>query len=204
MSAVRLLLATANPGKLRELRGLLADVPVVGLADVGIADLDEPADDFVTNAVAKAWEASKQSGLPALADDSGLAVDALGGAPGVFSARYAGRHGDDAGNRALLLERMAAVSEGLRGARFRCVMALADVLGPLGARTVWVQGACAGSIAQAARGAGGFGYDPLFIVAGLGRTMAELGADEKARRSHRGRATEAMLPVLRRYLAARG
>jgi XTP/dITP diphosphohydrolase len=203
MSPPRLLLATANEGKIRELRGMLTGVELVGLRDVGITDLDEPSDDFVTNALAKALEASRRAGLPALADDSGLAVDALGGAPGVFSARYAGRHGDDRANRALLLERLAGVPVGLRGARFRCVVALADVGGPLGQRGMWVHGSCEGSIATREQGTGGFGYDPLFIVGGGSLTMAELPPDVKDRVSHRGRAVRAALPLVLAYLDAR-
>ncbi len=202
MTSRPLLLATANPGKLVELRELLPGFTLVGLRDVGIDDLDEPADDYVTNAVAKALEASRRSGLASLADDSGLAVDALSGAPGAFSARFAGGHGDSARNRALLLERLAGVSAPMRGARFRCVVALADVAGPLGERTLWRHGECAGSIGFAAAGAGGFGYDPLFIPDGCGATMAELPAETKNSLSHRGRAIRAALPLLRGYLAA--
>ncbi len=200
MTVRPLLLATANAGKIRELRELLPDLTLVGLRDVGIDDLDEPADDYVTNAVAKALEASRRSGLPSLADDSGLAVDALSGAPGAFSARFAGSHGDSARNRALLLERLAGVPAPLRGARFRCVVALADARGRLGERALWRHGECAGSIAFEARGTSGFGYDPLFVPEGFEATMAELPGDVKNRLSHRGRAISAALPLLRSYL----
>lgn len=200
MSGRRLLLASANQGKLRELRAMLDGVEVLSLRDVGIADLEEPFDDFVANASTKATQASALSGLPALADDSGLAVDALGGAPGVFSARFSGAHGDDAANRALLLDRMRAVDDGARGARFRCVLALADVAGALGSRVLVAQGACGGAITRAPRGDGGFGYDPLFVPLGLDRTMAELRPEEKATLSHRARALRAMRPTLRAYL----
>ena len=203
MSPPRLLLATANTGKLQELRELLPDFTLLSLRDVGIDDLDEPADDYVTNAVAKALEASTRAGLPALADDSGLAVDALSGAPGAFSARYAGGHGDSAANRALLLARMAGVPPELRGARFRCVIAFADVGGPLGARAVWRHGECRGAIGLAPRGEGGFGYDPLFVPEGGEATMAELPAAEKHRRSHRGVALAALVPFVRTYLLTR-
>jgi XTP/dITP diphosphohydrolase len=202
MTGRPLLLATANAGKLQELRELLPDLALVGLHDVGIDDLDEPADDYVTNAVAKALEASRRTGLPSLADDSGLAVDALSGAPGAFSARFAGTHGDNAANRALLLARLAGVPGSLRGARFRCVVALADTSGPLGGRVLWRHGECAGSIGFEARGTSGFGYDPLFIPEGGGATMAELPAAVKNALSHRGRAIRAVLPLLRGYLAA--
>jgi XTP/dITP diphosphohydrolase len=197
-----LLLASANPGKIREFADLLAGVTVVGLADVGITDLDEPYDDFAKNAAAKAVEASRRTKLPALADDSGLCVDALGGAPGVFSARYAGGHGDDRANRALLLERLRDVADPLRTARFRCVLCLADVHGALAERQVWTLGECEGLIAREARGTHGFGYDPLFVLAGTDTTLAELTPAQKHRHSHRARATEIMLPIVRNYLAA--
>lgn len=203
MTRAPLLLATANAGKLAELREMLPGVAVCGLRDVGIDDLDEPADEYVANACAKALEASRRSGLVALADDSGLAVDALSGAPGAFSARYAGAHGDNAGNRALLLARMAHVPAALRGARFRCVLALADTAGPLGARALWRHGECRGSIGFEARGGGGFGYDPIFVPDGETRTMAELSSDEKHARSHRAMALRAMRPLLRGYLELR-
>lgn len=203
MSPTPLLLASANAGKLVELREMLPGFALVGLRDVGIDDLDEPADDYVTNAIAKALEASRRSGLPSLADDSGLAVDALSGAPGAFSARFAGAHGDSAKNRALLLSRLEGVPVAARGARFRCVVALADVRGPLGERAVWRHGECAGSIGLEARGTSGFGYDPLFIPEGGDSTMAELPSETKNALSHRGRAIRAMLPTLRGYLAMR-
>lgn len=206
MSA-RLVLATNNPGKVRELSGMLelgaGGVRVLSLADVGIGDLDEPAADFVGNAVAKAVQAAERTGIPALADDSGLSVDALGGAPGVFSARYAGAHGDDAANRAKLLERLEGVPEGSRGARFCCAVALADPSGALGGRTLVAAGQCGGVIARAPRGEHGFGYDPLFVPEGSSETMAEMTDEEKRRRSHRGRALRRMLPALRAYIERR-
>jgi XTP/dITP diphosphohydrolase len=198
-----LLLATANVGKLRELRELLGDLTVLGLHDVGIDDLPETADTFLGNATQKAVEAARRTGLPCLADDSGLCVDALGGAPGVYSARYAGRHGDDAANRALLLERLRDVADDLRTARFRCVLALVDRAGPLGERVLHAEGECPGAITRAPRGDGGFGYDPLFVPAGETRTMAELPSAAKHVLSHRGAALRSMLPTLRGYLAGR-
>lgn len=203
MTTRPLLLATANPGKLRELRELLGDPTVLGLRDVGIDDLPETADTFLGNATQKAVEAARRTGLPCLADDSGLCVDALGGAPGVYSARYAGAHGDDAANRALLLERMRDVADDLRTARFRCVLVLADPGGALGAELRHAEGACPGVITRAPRGDGGFGYDPLFVPAGESRTMAELPSAAKHALSHRGAALRAMLPTLRGYLASR-
>jgi XTP/dITP diphosphohydrolase len=201
VSSRALLLATANPGKLRELRELLTGLRVIGLADVGIDDLPETADTFRGNAAQKATEAARRTGLPCLADDSGLCVDALDGAPGVFSARFAGRHGDDAANRALLLQRLVDVPDALRTASFRCVLALADSAGALGAEVLYEEGECVGSIARAPRGDGGFGYDSLFVPAGEARTMAELPSAAKHALSHRGAALRAMLPRLRAYLA---
>lgn len=200
MTHRRLLMATANAGKLRELRALMGTTEVLGLREVTQAELEEPFDDFIANATSKAREASRLSGLAALADDSGLAVDALGGAPGVFSARFAGVHGDDRANRELLIEKLRGVRDGERGARFRCVLVLADVAGPLGDRVIITQGVCAGTITRVERGDGGFGYDPLFVPLGLDRTMAELQTNEKSLLSHRGRALRAMLPTLRAYL----
>lgn len=195
-----LLLATANAGKLRELQEMLHGLTLLSLRDVGIVDLDEPFDDFVANATIKAVEASRRAGLPCLADDSGLCVDALDGGPGVFSARFSGRHGDDAANRALLIERMRDVPDARRGARFRCVLTLADPQGPLGARVIVVQGQCAGRILREARGAKGFGYDPLFAPHGHDLSMAELDPALKNSLSHRGVALRRMLPVLRGYV----
>lgn len=202
-AAPTLLLATANAGKVQELREMLTGFSLLNLRDVGIDDLDEPADDYVANAVAKALEASRRSGLPSVADDSGLAVDALSGAPGAYSARYAGGHGDNAANRARLLAALAGVPLAGRGARFRCVIAFADTTGPLGARVVWRHGECRGSIAFEARGSGGFGYDPLFVPEGTHLTMAELPAQEKHTRSHRGRGLRAIVPFVRGYFTAR-
>lgn len=199
MSARRVLLATNNAGKRAEFALLLPDVEFVTLREVGIDDLDEPHADYVSNAVAKAREASRRSGLAALADDSGLAVDVLGGAPGVFSARFGGAHGDDIANRRRLLASLEGVEDARRGARFRCVLALADESGPLAGRVALAQGIVEGAIAQAARGAGGFGYDPLFIPLGDHRTLAELDEREKNARSHRGAAVRAMAPTLRAY-----
>ena len=193
----RLVLASANPGKLREMRALLAPLggEVISQAELGIAETEEPHDTFLENALAKARHASRASGLPALADDSGLCVDALGGAPGVHSAYFAGREGGreerDARNNAKLL---ASLSEA-RKAHYRCVMALvrsAEDPEPLIAEGSWD-----GEIACAPRGANGFGYDPLFLVAGRGLTAAELPEEEKNRISHRARAAARLLAALR-------
>jgi XTP/dITP diphosphohydrolase len=186
----RLILATLNPGKVRELVRLLADVPVdlVSLADIPGASLpDETGATYAENALIKARAAHGQTGTAALADDSGLEVDALGGAPGVLSARFGGPGLDDAGRVALLLERLRGVPPERRGARFRCVIALVD---EHDAEHI-VEGVVQGEIATAPRGAGGFGYDPVFVYPPLGRTFGELDERDKEQVSHRGRAAAA-------------
>jgi XTP/dITP diphosphohydrolase len=197
MSMKRIVLASNNPGKLREIAELLAPlgIDVIPQASLGIAEAEEPHDTFVENALAKARHASRASGLPALADDSGLCVDALGGAPGVHSAYYAGREGGrearDARNNAKLL---ACLGTG-RKAHYVCVMVLvrsADDPDPLVAEGTWH-----GEIARAPRGANGFGYDPLFLLPERGLTAAELPPAEKNRLSHRGRAAARLLELLR-------
>jgi len=194
---VKLVLASNNPGKLREMRLLLAPLghEVIAQAELGIAEAEEPHDSFLENALAKARHASRASGLPALADDSGLCVDALGGAPGVHSAYFAGREGSraerDARNNARLL---ASLGEARR-AHYRCVMALVrrgDDPEPLVAEGAWH-----GEIARTPRGANGFGYDPLFLIPELGLTAAELTDGEKNRRSHRGQAAARLVELLR-------
>lgn len=197
------LIASGNPGKVRELSRMLPGIHWLTLRDVAPVELPEPGEDYATNATAKALAASHATGFVTLADDSGLDVDALGGAPGWRSARYAGAHGDDRANRARLLAAMARVPPSARRARFRCVVAVADARGPLGDRVLLSYGECEGAVAFCERGTGGFGYDPIFEVAGLGVTMAELDETTKNRISHRGRAVAAMLPTLRAYLAAR-
>jgi XTP/dITP diphosphohydrolase len=193
----RIVLASNNPGKLREMRALLAPLgrEVISQAELGIAETEEPHDTFLENALAKARHASRASGLPALADDSGLCVDALGGAPGVHSAYFAGRAGGreerDARNNAKLL---ASLGEN-RKAHYRCVMALvrsAEDPAPLIAEGSWE-----GEIARAPRGANGFGYDPLFLVAGRGLSAAELPEEEKNRISHRAQAAARLLTALK-------
>jgi len=198
-----LLVASSNPGKLREFREILPGLSLLSLRDVGIDALDEPTDDYVANASAKALEASRRTGLPALADDSGLAVDVLAGAPGAFSARFAGAHGDARANRTLLLARLEGVPESRRSARFRCVIAFADVTGPLGEGVLWCHGERLGRIGVRERGTGGFGYDPLFLPEGWELTLAELPAADKHRLSHRGKALRAFAPFLYSYLSTR-
>jgi XTP/dITP diphosphohydrolase len=198
-----LVFATRNKGKLVELRQLLAGVDVLSIDELGqqIPDTVEDADTFIGNASKKAREISAATGMPALADDSGLEVDALKGAPGVYSARYAGEPHSDAANNAKLLAALQGV--GNRTARFRAVLALADVAGPLGAQIITADGACEGTILTAPRGTGGFGYDPLFFAPELGMTFAEAGVGSKSELSHRARAMRAIKPQLLAYLAKR-
>jgi XTP/dITP diphosphohydrolase len=199
----RLLLATRNTGKLAELRRLLADavpgVEVVGLRDV--ADYPEAPETGVTfaeNALLKAREAVQHTGLPAVADDSGLTVDALNGMPGVLSARWSGRHGDDDANTALLLGQLADVPDERRGAAFVCAAALVT---PDGTEEV-LERDWRGRVIREKRGANGFGYDPVFVPDGLSLTSAELEPAEKDARSHRGQAFAALVPVIARLLDA--
>jgi non-canonical purine NTP pyrophosphatase (RdgB/HAM1 family) len=212
----RIVLATKNRGKLRELGALLDEprIELVSLADVAPPDFDveETGTTFEENARLKAEAVARLTGLPALADDSGLEVDALGGRPGVYSKRYAGENVTDAENNARLLEELDGVAEPQRTARFVCVLALAepsakghDEPAPSAVETrLLVRGTCEGHIAAAARGAAGFGYDPLFVPEGLsGRTLGEATAAEKNGLSHRGEAIRALAPALSRWLEAR-
>jgi XTP/dITP diphosphohydrolase len=192
---VKLVLATSNPGKVREIQAMLgARFDIVSQSALNIEDAEEPHVTFVENALAKARHASRAAGLPALADDSGLCVDAFGGEPGVHSAYYAGRDGSreerDARNNRKLLENLSSD----RKAYYCCVMVLvrhADDPRPLIAEGLWH-----GEIARAPRGANGFGYDPLFLPIGLGKTAAELGPAEKNRISHRALALKRLMDLL--------
>jgi XTP/dITP diphosphohydrolase len=186
---MRLLLATRNAKKLDELRRILAaaglDITLVGLADVaGYPEAPETGLTFAENALLKAREGVAHTGLPTAADDSGLAVDALNGMPGVFSARWAGRHGDDRANLELVLAQVADVPDGHRGAAFLCAAALAWPDG----REWTVYGEMRGRLVHAPRGTNGFGYDPIFVADGHTRTNAELEPSEKDAISHRGKA----------------
>lgn len=202
----QVLLATRNAKKLAELRRILGDqVTVLGLSDVAeFPEEPETGATFEENAVAKAVQAAMVTGEITLADDSGLAVDALNGMPGVLSARWAGRHGDDPANNVLLLAQLGDVPEQRRGAAFVCALALAvPGADPLVRRGEW-----RGRIVRVPAGDNGFGYDPLFVpsesdVAGNGRTSAQLEPAEKDRLSHRGRAIALMLPDLRIALGLR-
>lgn len=193
----RLVLASANAGKLREFRALLAPLAfdVVAQSDLGIAAADEPHLTFLENALAKARHACAAAGLPALADDSGLCCPALGGAPGVRSARFAGAGATDAQNNAILLRRLAGASD--RRGHYVCVlvaMRSADDPEPVVADACWH-----GEVIDVARGSNGFGYDPHFLLPELARTAAEIPAEHKNRISHRG---QAMAQLLRKLRAA--
>ena len=190
-----LVLATLNAGKARELAALLGGVPyeVRALAELpGGALPEETGDSYRANALLKARAAARRAGAWALADDSGIEVAALAGAPGVRSARFGGPGLDDARRCALLLEALRGVPPEQRAARFRCVVAVVDPAG----REHTAEGAVDGVITDAPRGKHGFGYDPLFFYPPLGRTFAELSPDEKARVDHRGRAVRAARPFL--------
>jgi XTP/dITP diphosphohydrolase len=191
----RVVLATLNPGKARELASLLGDLPItlVSLAEIPGASLPpETGASYAENALIKAHAAHRVTGYAALADDSGLEVDALGGAPGLHSARFGGPGLDDAGRVALLLERLRAAPSAPRTARFRCVIALVDEAG----RERTVEGVAEGEIATAPRGDGGFGYDPVFFYSPLGRTFGELSDRDKERVSHRALAARAARALL--------
>ncbi|WP_103344322.1 RdgB/HAM1 family non-canonical purine NTP pyrophosphatase [Amycolatopsis sp. CA-126428] len=195
----KLLLATRNAKKLGELRRIVAAEGLSGLEVIGLADVPdfpeapETAPDFEGNAVAKARDAVAACGLPAIADDSGIAVDALNGMPGVLSARWSGRHGDDEANLDLVLGQLRDVPDERRGAQFVCAAAL--VL-PSGEETV-VRGEWRGTLVRERRGVNGFGYDPIFRPDGESRTSAEMEPAEKDAVSHRGLALRALLPALR-------
>ena len=194
----RLVLASGNPGKLRELAAILGDLgyDLHAQSEFGVTEVAETGTTFVENAIIKARHAAEYTGLPALADDSGIEVDALDGAPGVYSARFAGTQGDDAANNRLLIEKLRGVPAPQRGARYRAVIVLmrhAADPSPLICEGSWD-----GMIRLEPAGDGGFGYDPYFFVPELGCTSAQLDAAEKNRLSHRARA----LGELKRKLGA--
>jgi len=201
--SARLVLATHNAHKVGELRAILAPVlpgldpeSVVGARDVGAPEPVEDGVTFVENALIKARALAAFTGLPAVADDSGLSVDVLGGAPGIFSARWAGKHGDDAANLALLLAQLEDIAEPHRAARFVCAAALVT---PDGFEHVET-GTLEGVLATEPRGTGGFGYDPILVPTGETRSCAELTPQEKNAISHRGTAFRALVPTLVRVL----
>jgi len=191
---VKIVLATRNQGKIVELRRILDDIDVVGLEEFPDApDVPETELTFAGNALLKARAIAAHTGLPAVADDSGLCVDALGGMPGIFSARWAGRHGDDEANLDLLLGQLSDVAPEHRGARFVCVAAIAW---PSGAEDT-VEGDLTGHVIGERRGTNGFGYDPIFVPDDESRTTAELSPEEKDAISHRGKAFRALAARLR-------
>jgi XTP/dITP diphosphohydrolase len=203
-----LLLASHNRGKLVELRSLLADLPIdlvsLETALPGRPQATEDGLTFLDNARIKARAAAAATMMVTLAEDAGLEVDALGGRPGVRSARFAGEGATDAENNAALLAALEDVEDEHRTARFRCVMVLIDPWAEGDARETVADASCEGAIARQPRGGGGFGYDPLFIVAGhQGRTMAELGEGEKNRESHRARALASLRLELSALIARR-
>ncbi len=195
---MQLLIATHNPGKVREFRALLTSLETSPCfpSELGLrVEVPEDGDTCADNACQKATAYARVSGLLTLADDSGLEVDVLGGAPGIHSARYASGHDTD--RAAVLLTRLRDVPWDQRTARFRCVIAIVTPDGELYS----AEGVCEGLIALEPAGQGGFGYDPVFYLPGHGCTMAQLPQAEKNRVSHRARAVEAALPILRRLLA---
>jgi len=193
----KVVLATGNAGKVRELASLLNDfgLDVVAQTDLGVDSAEETGLTFIENAIIKARHAAQVTGLPAIADDSGLAVDALGGAPGIYSARYSGVDATDQQNLEKLLVALKDVPDEQRTAQFHCVLVYlrhADDPTPLVFHGSWQ-----GEITRAAAGAGGFGYDPIFYVPALGKTAAELSKAEKGEVSHRGKALTLLLEAMR-------
>lgn len=193
----QLVIASNNKGKIAELTSLLSPLGVqpVAQGELGVSEAEEPAVTFVENAILKARHAARETGLPALADDSGLAVNALGGAPGVRSARYAGENASDADNVRALLDAMSSVPDDQRGAQFHCVLVYlrhADDPTPIICHGRWP-----GRILRDIRGEGGFGYDPVFLVPETHCSAAELSREQKGRISHRGRALAQLLEQLK-------
>ena len=194
----RIVLATGNRGKVKEFSELLADreIVVVPQSDFGVPDAEETGLTFVENAIIKARNAALHTGLPAIADDSGLEVDYLNGAPGIYSARYAGPDGDSTANNSKLLEALSAVPETQRSARFQCILVYlrhADDPTPIICQGTWE-----GAILRSPQGAAGFGYDPLFFVEAEGCSAAELPAERKNQLSHRGQALRCLLAAFAR------
>lgn len=205
-AAKSIVLATRNLGKVLEFERILEaakiDVTVLGLRDFpDMPDVEETGSTFAENALLKAHQISQFTGLPALADDSGLCVDALGGAPGIFSARWAGTHGDDEANLAKVLSQVKELGNPDLSARFKCAVALVLPEGhPSGAQEIVREGEMVGHLVLEARGTNGFGYDPIFQPLGYTQTSAELSSEEKDAISHRGHALAAILPEIMRLL----
>lgn len=200
MEKLEMVLATRNAGKAAELQALLrarygAEITLLTLSEIGFeGDIEETGQTFAENALLKARAAAAASGKIGLGDDSGLVVPALGGAPGIYSARYAGEHGNDEKNNAMLLQNLSGKSD--RRAFFECVLACALPNG----ENFTVSGRCEGIILESPRGRNGFGYDPLFYVPGLGKTLAEMSGEEKNAISHRGAAVRQFVAAFARRL----
>jgi XTP/dITP diphosphohydrolase len=199
---MRVVLATQNSHKLVEMRRILGeaglDIELVGTGEFpDLSEVAETGSTFAANALLKARSVCAETGLPAIADDSGLGVDALNGMPGIFSARWSGAHGNDLANLSLLLGQLTDVPDARRGAAFHCAAA---VVLPDGTERV-VEGTIDGALIREPRGTNGFGYDPIFVPVGETRTTGEMSAEEKDAISHRGRAMRALVPVLRDLLA---
>ena len=194
----KIVLASGNVGKLREIEGILADldVEVIAQSELGVGDADETGATFVENALIKARHAAVATGLPALADDSGLVVEALGGRPGVHSARYSGPGATDDSNIDKLLEELQRVPTGDRAAAFHCC---ACFVTPDDTSSLIAEGRWEGAILRQRRGTDGFGYDPVFLDPDCGRTAAELGPEQKNARSHRGKALTALAEMMRQH-----
>jgi XTP/dITP diphosphohydrolase len=195
---MRILIATMNTGKLLEYERLLAEVPGLELETMAALpeaiDVVEDRDTFRGNALKKAMKIATVAGMPCLADDSGLEVDALGGGPGVYSARYAGEGSTDSENNAKLLDELSGIADDERRARFQCAIVIVD---QSGRELAMAEGACEGRIGSEPRGSHGFGYDPLFVPEGYAQTMAELGPETKNEISHRAKAAAKLVPILR-------
>ena len=204
--AKSIVLATRNLGKVLEFERLLEaakiEVAVLGLRDFpDMPDVEETGATFAENALLKAHQISQYTGLPALADDSGLCVDALGGAPGIFSARWSGVHGDDEANLRKVLAELKALGDPIRSAHFRCAVALViPEVHPSGAQEIVREGEMVGELVHEPRGSNGFGYDPIFQPLGYTQTSAELSSEEKDAISHRGHALQAILPEITRLI----
>lgn len=197
----KIVVATKNPGKIREMTMAFRELPVelVALASFGsLPDAVEDGATFAANAEIKARFYMQATGVACLADDSGLEVEALGGAPGVYSARFAGYHADDAANNAKLLDELTRVGRAQSAAAYRCVLAFVDTNG----RSLLASGSCQGAVKKEPRGVGGFGYDPYFYIE-ENKTMAELTLQEKDKISHRGNALREMAKLLNVYLSGR-
>ncbi|MDC0407331.1 RdgB/HAM1 family non-canonical purine NTP pyrophosphatase [Candidatus Thioglobus sp.] len=192
----KIILASNNTGKIREFNAMLTGIyEVVSMSDMNVKEVPEIGLTFVENALIKARNASEQSGLPALADDSGIVVDALGGAPGIYSARYAGNHGDDKANTQKILDDMAQVADAQRSARFWCAIVFVEHAND--PTPIIIQRGWEGEIMREKSGENGFGYDPIFYVPTHKKSSAELSSEQKNDISHRGKALQALLSELK-------